>query len=65
MTFGRISHVAKHTAVPRDDVHTTDGQHGEVVSYQLNQEELAKYRAMPTTSESWTVFKIPMRGKKA
>ncbi|MEW9671971.1 hypothetical protein [Ammoniphilus sp. 3BR4] len=65
MTFGRISHVAKHTAVPRDDVHQPDCQHGEVVSYQLNQEELAKYRAMPMDSERWSVFKIPMRGKKA
>lgn len=64
MTHGHISNVAKHTAVPRDN-HQSGEVHGEVVSYQLSQEELGKYRALPMESERWSVFKIPMRGKKA
>ncbi len=64
MTLGRMSNTAKHTVVPRDDFHHPEGPNGEVLSYQMSQEELAKYRAIPNVSEKWSVFKIPMRGKK-
>jgi hypothetical protein len=65
MTNGQVANATKHTVIPRIDVRQPEHQPGEVVNYQLNQEELAKYRAIPTVSERWSVFRIPMRGKKS
>ena len=65
MTQGRMSYSAKHTVVPRVETENPECPHGDIVTYQLSQEELAKYRAIPTDSEKWTVFRIPMRGQKA
>lgn len=60
MTMGRIINPSKRTVVPRHDL-TEEQANGDVVNYQLSDEELAKYRALPTDKEQKRVFIIPMR----
>lgn len=61
MIWGKMTNVSKHTVIPKDDGLHTHSQHSKVNTYQLSQEELARYRAIPTIIEKKTVFIIPMR----
>ncbi|MBP1931406.1 hypothetical protein [Ammoniphilus resinae] len=62
MTIGRMNIASKHTVVPREELHYVEAN-GQVVNYQLSEEELAKYRALPSIKEKKSVFIIPMRKK--
>ena len=63
MSIGRMVNPSKQTVVPRNDAVVDHQPSREVVNYQLSDEELAKYRAIPTDKEKKSVFIIPMRRK--
>jgi hypothetical protein len=61
MIMGRTINMSKHTVVPHYEGDHQDKPTSNVVNYQLSEEELAKYRAMPSIKEKKYVFIIPMR----
>jgi len=63
MTNGRMVNPSRHTVVPQRDAVADHQPSYEVVNYRLSEEELAKYRAIPTDKEKKSVFIIPMRRK--
>jgi hypothetical protein len=63
MVHGRLLYFNKHSVVPKEEKDDAAMRPGEVITYQLSDEELAKYRNLPPV-EGKRSISLPYRKKK-